>query len=196
MDSTITLAILRQAIRYVREGNMRRARSLGFTDDELRELRRLSAIDVDALALDSPVICRLSIDHTLLQGIFKRVSSDIDRERTIDKCITLGASVQMMTRFFGLTGNDCSTRRVLLGLTTRQGRVAMPDEETEIQAFHKWQEISLEPTRIDDLPGMMALAEETGLSLNIVWQLVKNWAQTAESMHHNEKHLQLVANRN
>ena len=184
MDTVVTLAILRQAITYVREGNMRRARALGFNDEELRELRRLSATDIDALATSNPVVCRLSVDHDLLGGVFRRLSSDMDRERTIDRCLELGASVQMMSSFFGLTGNDCSTRRALLGLESRQGRVAMPTETEEHDAFRRWQDISAAPTApdaADDIQGMIVLCEETCIPLGVVWQLVKTWAQTVSS---------------
>lgn len=184
MDTVVTLAILRQAITYVREGNMRRARALGFNDEELRELRRLSATDVDALATSNPVVCRLSVDHDLLGGVFRRLSSDMDREITIDRCLELGASVHMMYSFFGLTGNDCSTRRALLGLETRQGRLAMPPETAEHDAFRRWQEICMAPADIraaEDIQGMIVLSEETSIPLGVIWQLVKNWAQTVTS---------------
>jgi hypothetical protein len=180
MDSVVTLSILRQAITYVREGNMRRARALGFTDPELRELRRLSATDVDALASSNPVVCRLSVDHELLGGVFRRLSTDVDREKTIDRCLMLGASVQMMYSFFGLTGNDCSTRRALLGLESRQGRLAMPAEESEHDAYRRWQQICDAPDDVraaDDIQGMIVLAEETNIPLGVVWQLVKNWSR-------------------
>lgn len=184
MDTVVTLAILRQAITYVREGNMRRARALGFNDDELRELRRLSATDIDALATSNPVVCRLSVDHDLLAGVFRRLSSDMDREKTIDRCLELGASVLMMSSFFGLTGNDCSTRRALLGLESRQGRVAMPPESEEHDAFRRWQDISAAtnaPDAVDDIQGMIVLCEETCIPLGVVWQLVKNWTKAVNS---------------
>ncbi|MEZ2743761.1 DUF2857 domain-containing protein [Halopseudomonas bauzanensis] len=184
MDTVVTLAILRQAITYVREGNMRRARALGFNDDELRELRRLSATDIDALATSNPVVCRLSVDHDLLAGVFRRLSSDMDREKTIDRCLELGASVLMMSSFFGLTGNDCSTRRALLGLESRQGRVAMPPESEEHDAFRRWQDISAAttaPDAVDDIQGMIVLCEETSIPLGVVWQLVKNWTKAVNS---------------
>ncbi|MFG6179621.1 STY4526/YPO1902 family pathogenicity island replication protein, partial [Halomonas sp. THAF12] len=104
-------------------------------------------------------------------------------EAKIDRCLELGASVQMMTRFFALTGNDCSTRRALLGLESRQGRLAMPADDVEHDAYRRWQNITRDPddsSCIDDLDGMIALAEETDLSLGVVWHLVNEWAQTAE----------------
>ncbi|RCV86893.1 DUF2857 domain-containing protein [Billgrantia montanilacus] len=183
---TLTHALLAQAIGYVREGNMRRARALGFSDDELRELRRMSATDLASLASDGPAVCRLSVDHEMLLAIMRRLTQDQDRELQIDRCLALGASVQMMGDFFGLTGNDCSTRRSLLGLETRQGRLAMPAEEDEHDAWHRWQQIAQEPQdpqrAPEDIRGMMVLAEETGIPLAVVWHLVKAWTSPDEPL--------------
>ena len=177
---TLNHALLNQALGYVREGNMRRARSLGFNDEELRELRRMSATELDALASEGAVICRLAVDHSMLMARIYRLTQDQDRESQIDRCLELGASVQMMADFFGLTGNDCSTRRALLGLESRQGRLAQPPEDEEHAAWHRWQAIcphASDPQRAAvDLQGMMALAEETRIPLAVIWHLVKSWA--------------------
>ena len=175
----INYALLNQALALIRDGNMRRARSLGFTESELRELRRLTATDLEELAREKQVICRVIVDHEMLLARIRRLGQDQDRESQIDRCLELGASVAMMGKFFGLTPNDCSTRRSLLGLATRQGRQAMPSEEKEHEAWHRWQAISPDagdPVYApDDLKGMIVLAEETGLSLTAIWSLVKAW---------------------
>ncbi|CBV43916.1 DUF2857 domain-containing protein [Halomonas elongata] len=180
MSRSLTLAVLNQAIGYLREGNMRRARALGFSDDELRELRRLSATDIEALSCDGPAVCRLTVDHEMLLIVMQRLIEDQDRETRIDRCLTLGASVTMMSTFFGLTGNDCATRRSLLGLPSRQGRLAMPEEAVEHDAWHRWQSICEtpdQPRATEDLHGMMTLAEETQIPLAVIWHLVKAWAE-------------------
>ncbi|WP_434986951.1 DUF2857 domain-containing protein [Vreelandella zhaodongensis] len=175
----INYALLSQAMALIRDGNMRRARSLGFTESELRDLRRLTATDLEELAREKQVICRVTVDHEMLLAKMRRLGQDQDRESQIDRCLELGASVAMMGKFFGLTPNDCSTRRSLLGLETRQGRQAMPSEEKEHEAWYRWQAISpdaRDPVYApDDLPGMVVLAEETGLSLTAIWSLVKAW---------------------
>ncbi|WP_197471101.1 DUF2857 domain-containing protein [Azotobacter vinelandii] len=180
MDAQMTAAILRQVISYIRSGNLCRARATGFSEQELRELRRLNATDLDALAASDLIVCRLSIDHDLLGATLRRLTVDVDRDRIIDRCLVLGASTQMMYAFYGLTGNDCATRRSLLGLESRHGRFAMPSEEHELEAYRRWLEICEtphDPGAAQDIQGMMALAEETDLPLGIVWQLVKSWAQ-------------------
>lgn len=176
-SANLNQALLSQVMGFLREGNMRRALALGFSEDELRTLRRLRASDIDSLACAGPVVARFSVDHAALKGVLARIDRDQDRESLIDHCLRLGASVNMMGAFFGLTGNDCSTRRQLLGVEPRQGRLAMPAESAEHDAWERWQHIALDTQSEDDLQGMVTLAEETGIPLAVVWHLVKQWAE-------------------
>lgn len=181
LDAQVTGAILRQVIGHIRDGNLCRARGFGFSDQELRYLSRLTVTDLETLATHPMIVCHLSVDHDLLEAVVQRLTGDVDMEQTINRCLMLGASTQMMYAFFGLTGNDCSTRRFLLGLESRPGRMAMPDEKTEIKAWHYWQRLCDTPNNPQaelDIQGMMALAEETGIALGVIWQLVKTWNRT------------------
>jgi hypothetical protein len=178
--ANLNQALLSQVMGFLREGNMRRALALGFSEDELRTLRRLRASDIDSLACAGPVVARFSVDHAALRGVLARIDRDQDRETLIDRCLRLGASVSMMGAFFGLTGNDCSTRRQLLGIAPRQGRLAMPPEQAEHDAWERWQHIALDPKATDDLQGMVTLAEETDIPLAVVWHLVKQWVDPGQ----------------
>ena len=159
---------------------MRRALALGFSEDELRTLRRLRASDIDSLACAGPVVARFSVDHAALRGVLARIDRDQDRETRIDRCLRLGASVSMMGAVFGVTGNDCPPRRQLLGSAPRQGPLAMPPEPVEHDAWERWQHIALDPKATDDLQGMVTLAEETDIPLAVVWHLVKQWVDPGQ----------------
>lgn len=190
-SQSVTFAILNQAIVFIREGNMSRAKSLGFTEGELRELRRLSASDLEELAREKQTICRFQVDHEMLHARIRRLTQDQDREGQIDRCLELGASVAMMATFFGLTPNDVSTRRLMLNLETRPGRQALPPEAEEHEAWHRWQAISSDAKDSlrapEDLTGMIALAEETGLTLTAIWSLVKGWVNADPAKYPDEE---------
>lgn len=171
-------ALFNQALNLIREGDMRRARALGFNNEELQRLSRLRASEIESLINEFPGVARFEVDHKTFTAALRRIDLDQDRDNMVDQCIRLGASVQMLNSFFGLTPNDCSARRALLGIPSRQGRLPMPDEHIEIDAWHRWQTISNDPsspTAADDIKGMLVLAEETGLSLAIIWTLIKQW---------------------
>lgn len=171
-------ALFNQALILIREGDMRRARALGFNDQELQRLSRLQASQIEALIHEFPAVARFELDHQTFDAALRRIDRDQDRDVQVDQCITLGASVQMLSTFFGMTPNDCSSRRVLLGVPSRQGRLPMPEEAVEHDAWNRWQTISHDPASVDavdDLRGMIVLAEETGLPLAVIWSLIKQW---------------------
>ncbi|REC93404.1 DUF2857 domain-containing protein [Kushneria indalinina] len=171
-------ALFNQALVLIREGDMRRARALGFRDDELQSLSRLRASEIESLINEFPGVARFELDHDTFQAALRRINRDQNRDGLVNQCIRYGASVQMLATFFGLTPNDCSARRSLLGVPSRQGRLPMPDEATEHNAYHRWQTISddpASPSAAEDIQGMLVLAEETELSLAVIWTLIKQW---------------------
>lgn len=184
MTTQVNLALFNQALVFIREGDMRRARSLGFSDEELQRLSRLRASEIESLVHEFPAVARFELDHATFEAALRRIDRDQDRDGTVDLCIRHGASVQMLMAFFGLTPNDCSVRRTLLGVPSRQGRLPMPEEAVEHDAWHRWQTISedpLSPSAADDIQGMLVLAEETGLPLAVIWALIKQWTKPEQA---------------
>lgn len=184
MTPQFNYTLFTQALVLIREGDMRRARALGFNDAELQKLSRLRASEIETLVHEFPTVARFEVDHDAITAALRRLDREQDRGSLVDHCITLGASVQMLSTFFGLTPNDCSSRRTLLGVPSRQGRLPMPDEAAEHDAWHRWQTISDDPSSpgaADDLRGMVVLAEETRLPLAVVWALIKQWTEPEQS---------------
>ncbi|QEA38614.1 DUF2857 domain-containing protein [Pistricoccus aurantiacus] len=171
-------ALFNQALVLIREGDMRRARALGFSNEELQRLSRLRACEIEAMIHEFPAVARFELDHGIFKAALRRIERDQDRDGLVDHCIRHGASVQMLGAFFGLTPNDCSARRTLLGVPSRQGRLPMPEESVEVAAWHRWQTISddpASPAASEDIRGMLVLAEELSLPLAVVWTLIKQW---------------------
>lgn len=177
-------ALFNQALVLIREGDMRRARALGFSNEELQCLSRMRAGEIESLIHEFPGVARFELDHETFKAALRRIDRDQDRDGLIDHCIRHGASVQMLGAFFGLTPNDCSARRALLGVPSRQGRLPMPEEAVEHAAWHRWQTISddpTSPTAADDIRGMLVLAEEIELPMAVVWTLIKQWTKPEQA---------------
>ena len=54
----------------------------------------------------------------------------------------------------------------------------MPEEAIEVDAWHRWQTISDDPSSpsaAEDIKGMLVLAEEVELPLAVIWTLIKQW---------------------
>lgn len=177
-------ALFNQALVLIREGDMRRARALGFSNEELQSLSRLRAGEIESLINEFPGVARFELDHDTFKAALRRIDRDQDRDGLVDHCIRHGASVHMLGAFFGLTPNDCSARRTLLGVPSRQGRLPMPEESVEHAAWHRWQTISddpASPTAADDIQGMLVLAEEIDVPLAVIWTLIKQWTKPEQA---------------
>ncbi|MGJ8518321.1 DUF2857 domain-containing protein [Carnimonas bestiolae] len=172
--------LIMQAQMYIDKGDYRRAMALGFSHEELRRIANLTTSEVEAVARVVPNLARFQVDHRALETALNRTSRETETNEQVDRCIKLGASVEMLGTFFGMTPNRVSARRNILGLNRRLGRLPMPDEKADHSAWKAWQTISPDPDDSrahEDLASMMQLAEETELLLTVVWTLVKQWTQ-------------------
>ena len=69
---------------------------------------------------------------------------------TVDRMLRLGASTEMVSRFYGLTHQEIALRRDILGLPKRKGSYPVLDEGQDVALWEHWK-LSLihisEPTR-------------------------------------------------
>ena len=177
--SELNRVLLDNVMDLVRDGNYSKAKKLGFSDEQLRTLNLLKAWDVSDIIKCAPALVRLSVDSEVFENVLRRINTDESRESIIDECLRAGASVQMMEAFFGFTGNDTSTRRQLLGIEPRQGRLSNPSDEKSIDIYDAWMRVTHEtPNERNafNLDAMLLVAKETHVPLATVWMLVKDWA--------------------
>lgn len=170
--------LLDNVMELVRDGNYSKAKKLGFSDEQLRTLNLLKAWDVSDIIKCAPALVRLSVDTEVFESILKRINHDDSRESMIDQCLKAGASVQMMEAFFGFTGNDTSTRRQLLGIEPRQGRLSNPTEELSTDIYTYWMQVTEknpQQRNAFELEIMLDVAQYTQAPLATVWSLVKEW---------------------
>ncbi|EOG2909638.1 STY4526/YPO1902 family pathogenicity island replication protein [Salmonella enterica] len=98
------------------------------------------------------------------------------RWRCTDRALALGASIEMMQRYFGLDSSEVSGRRRLGGIRTRKGRSSAADAELESVLWSQWQKSGAgTPDSAESLDVMMLMAETHGVNLTTIWTLVKAW---------------------
>jgi hypothetical protein len=94
--------------------------------------------------------------------------------------LRLGASTEMVSRFYGLTHQEVALRRNILGLPKRKGRYPALDEAQDSALWKRWK-AGIEERRIalDDHTAMLALcmdlAETMCLPMSVVWAAIRNW---------------------
>lgn len=173
-------AVIAQALHDLRNGQLRRCKSMGFGDKELDALKQPALVSV--LVNASVSWCTVSVNQDVLKRLLHQVR-DVEQEiATVDRMLRLGASTEMVSRFYGLTHQEVALRRDILGLPKRKGRHPVLDEHQDTDLWKRWK--ALTAGRVvntgDDaamLDIAMDLAENMALPLSVVWSTIQSWAE-------------------
>ncbi|EEF7941230.1 DUF2857 domain-containing protein [Salmonella enterica subsp. diarizonae] len=174
--SQSTNQLLLTLVMELKSGNLRRCEALGLTAEEMRMLRELSADDLLYLSESRVNLLDLRIHHENLGLMLTQARREQKRMERIDRALALGASIEMMQRYFGLDSSEVSGRRRLGGIRTRKGRSSAADAELESVLWPQWQKSGAgTPDSVESLDVMMLMAETHGVNLTTIWTLVKAW---------------------
>ena len=130
-------AVIAQALHDLRNGQLRRCKAMGFGEEELDALKHPELVSMLVNATVS--WCSVSVNRDVLKRLLSQVH-DVKREiATVDRMLRLGASTEMVSRFYGLTHQEVALRRDILGLPKRKGRHPVLDEEQDTALWRHWQ---------------------------------------------------------
>ncbi|HBN8507685.1 DUF2857 domain-containing protein [Pseudomonas aeruginosa] len=171
-------AVIAQALHDLRNGQLRRCKAMGFGDDDLDALKHPGLISV--LVNASVSWCSVSINREVLRRLLAQ-ALDVEKEiATVDRMLRLGASTEMVSRFYGLTHQEVALRREILSLPKRKGRHPVLDETQDTELWQRWKVLTAQQPvgRTDEaslLAAAMDLAEGMALPLSVVWATIKSW---------------------
>ena len=171
-------AVIAPALYDLRNGQLRRCKAMGFGEEELDALKHPALISV--LANANVSWCSVSVNREVLRRLLKQ-AQDVEKEiATVDRMLRLGASTEMVSRFYGLTHQEVALRREVLGLPKRKGRHPVLDEEQDTELWRRWKAVTSSRTVEQEdetsvLDAAMDLAEGMELPLSVVWAAIKNW---------------------
>src|SRR3989344_1807632 len=171
-------AVIAQALHDLRNGQLRRCLGMGFGEEELDALKHPELVSV--LVNASVAWCSVSVNREVLKRLLRQVH-DVEREiATVDRMLRLGASTEMVSRFYGLTHQEAALRREILGLPKRKGRPPVLDETQDTELWRQWKAVtSSRNVDLEDetsiLDAAMDLAEGMSLPLSVVWAAIRNW---------------------
>jgi len=178
LPQPLNQAVIAQALFDLRNGQLRRCRTMGFAEDVLEALKNPTLLSM--LSNASVSWCSVSVDYAVLARLLNQAQALEAEITTVDRMLKLGASTEMVSHFYGLTHQEVALRRELLGLVGRKGRHPVLDEQQDIDLWQQWQTLTKERPidPMDDttllLPAM-ELAETTSLPLAVVWAAIKSW---------------------
>jgi hypothetical protein len=173
-------AVVAQALHDLRNGQLRRCLSWGFSTQALKALKDPETI---SLLVNAQVPwCSVRVNRDVLQRLLEQVQ-DVEKEiETIDRMLRLGASTEMVSAFHGLTHQEVALRRQVLGLAQRKGRWPVLSEAQDAALWERWRQLAKE-RGVDDqndaamLPLSMDLAEEQAIPLSVVWAAIRHWIE-------------------
>ncbi|MEG7359610.1 DUF2857 domain-containing protein [Pseudomonas citronellolis] len=171
-------AVVAQALHDLRNGQLRRCLSMGFSERELDVLKQPALVSL--LANAQVPWCSVKVNTDVLWRLVGQVH-DIEQEiATIDRMLKLGASTEMISKFYGLTHQEVALRRDIIGLPKRKGRHPVLSEEQEMTLWKNWKTgIDERGVALDDDSAMLALtmdlAEALSLPMSVIWAAIRSW---------------------
>ncbi|WP_437884532.1 DUF2857 domain-containing protein [Pseudomonas sp. LRF_L74] len=164
--------MISQVLHEIQNGNFERCFELGWSPEDLRLLQSLPAQTIMRLSHSSVMWVEVNVDSTVLRRLADQAAREEAHERTINRALHLGASTNLMYRFFGLSHSETAARRRLLNIDARRGRPTQLSEEQEIALWKRWVELKDRDNNSEQLDLLMILAEEQNLSLTAVWHQI------------------------
>jgi len=180
LPQPLNQAVIAQALFDLRNGQLRRCRTMGFAEDVLEALKNPTLLSM--LTNASVSWCSVSVDYAVLTRLLMQAQAVEQEIVAVDRMLRLEASTEMVGHFYGLTHQEVALRREMLGLTGRKGRHPVLEEKQDIELWHQWKAL-IDERQIDltdaaaMLPAAMDLAESMELPLAVVWACIKNWQQ-------------------
>ncbi|ECA1950125.1 DUF2857 domain-containing protein [Salmonella enterica subsp. enterica serovar Virchow] len=174
--------LLFSLIMELKSGNIRRCEALGLEHEEMLMLRELSSDDLLYLSESKVSVLDVRIHHENLSLMLAQARREQKRLERIDRALALGASIEMMQKYFGLEASEVSARRRLGGIQTRKGRSSAPEEDKESLLWQQWRDAGkIDPESSEGLDVMMLMAEEQNVNLTTVWTRIKVWSRMNSS---------------
>ena len=171
-------AVIAQALHDLRNGQLRHCKAMGFGDEELDALKHPELVSMLVNATVS--WCSVSVNREVLKRLLSQ-AHDVEREiATVDRMLRLGASTEMVSRFYGLTHQEVALRRDILGLPKRKGRHPVLDEAQDTVLWRHWKAgVTEHGIALDNETAMLALttdlAENLNLPMSVIWATIRNW---------------------
>jgi Protein of unknown function (DUF2857) len=173
-------AVIAQAMHDLRNGQLRRCKAMGFSEQELDALKHPALVSI--LANSKVSWCTVKVNRDVTARLLRQRRDDEKEIATVDRMLRLGASTEMLSQFYGLTHQEVAVRREILGLPKRKGRWPVLTEAQDTTLWERWQRcVKKQGIALDDDMAMlqltMDLAEELSLPVSVIWVAIHQWTQ-------------------
>lgn len=137
-NSNLNLSILHMVQNCINQGKIQSLLDMGFTIEQLQRMKDLSYNQIAHIASSQVLLIDVQINPQMFDVILDRAQEHEEHLRLIDKAISLGASIEVLNAYFGLSTADISSSRKLKDLAISKGRLRKPTEQEKIVIWEKW----------------------------------------------------------
>ncbi|UXZ97269.1 DUF2857 domain-containing protein [Pseudomonas phytophila] len=182
-------AMVAQILHHLRNGEVKRCLDMGLDPEILVLLQHPSS---QSVLLNSAVTwCRVAVDPDMVKRLLSNKERTDEENRIVQRALRLGATTPMLQEFFGMSPQEVSLQRVLVGVPGRPGRFRdIPDDAP---LWHRFVQL-MDEYRVDHTDGValldiaMMLTEEINappqephtqlpdpITLGLVWNKIQGW---------------------
>lgn len=175
---TVNEALIGNALLNIKEGNIHPCLKMGFSEEQLKAINNLSLDEIMDISNSVVSFAKVEINHETFWKLLAIAQANTQQRQIIDRALLLGASIEMLHQYFGLSTSEVSARRQLLGIEEKMGRKAAASDEESTHIWEIWQRYKQRMESLDSQEGLERLcliAEEGNMNLTVVWKLVSEW---------------------
>ncbi|BCS46576.1 DUF2857 domain-containing protein [Pseudomonas amygdali] len=182
-------AMVAQILHHLRNGEVKRCIDMGLDPEILVLLQHPSS---QSVLLNSAVIwCQVAIDPDMVKRLLSNKERTDEENRIVQRALRLGATTPMLQQFFGMSPQEISLQRVLVGVPGKPGRFRDLPDDTPL--WHRFVQLMAD-FNVDHTDGValldiaMLLTEEINIppeeqdrqspepiTLGQVWNKIQQW---------------------
>lgn len=181
-------AMIAQILHHQRHGEIRRLLDMGLDPEILGLLQSPSSLSV--LVNASVIWCQVVIDQEMIKRLLSNTERSEEETRMVQRALRLGATTPMLHEFFGMSPQEVSLQRVLVGVPGKPGRYReLPDDTPLWHRFvHLMKEYEADHTDSKALLDIaMLITEEINapleqqgsnqerIPLGLIWNKIQQW---------------------
>lgn len=193
-------AMIAQILHNLRNGEVKRCLDMGLDPEILVLLQHPAS---QSVLLNATVIwCQIAIDPEMVKRLLSNKERTDEETRIVQRALRLGATTPMLQEFFGMSPQEVSLQRVLVGVPGKPGRFRDLPDDTPL--WHRFVQL-MEELNVNHTDGValldiaMLLTEEINvpagelgnhspdpITLGLVWNKIQTWL--AQDLYPTGKH--------
>lgn len=151
VNKKLNFSILTIALELMEQGKIKWLIDIGFNEEQLIKLKNIPYLQLLELSNTSVSFLSFKLNVPVFDLLLKTSNDYTRKAEMCDRAITLGASNEILFKYFGLSTTEISTRRYLLNVHVTRGRSKKPNYEESEAIWKKWIELVRDNPQLNDV---------------------------------------------